>query len=276
MEELRLTIVHELPGRLRLRLSRPSKDLQKLKEAVGKHEGFINMTYNPVSRSLLIRYRPALVSGTEITVRTAMALSIESANAPIKLYREGREQPLKPLDYYAGLTLMLAALTRTRFLPTMGGTMEYHAAGATTLSVMNHAWQEVKEEGVYHPEVLSSVYLIGSIINGNVLKASVLTWLLTFGRHLLDISGDRLIVQALEVKEIEGKNYIDAVVRPDSSSINNPIAFVVNVMGKSMGIEGQGKGSQLMDSITIMSREHGNVLEGLSAGNERVYMRLNQ
>ncbi len=276
MEELRLTIVHELPGRLRLRMSRPSKNLQKLKDAVGKHEGLLDMTYNPVTRSLLVQYSPTVVSGTEIAVRTAMALSIESGNAPVKLYREGREEPLKPLDYYAGLTLVLAALSRTRFLPSMSGTMEYHAAGATTLSVMNHAWQEVKEEGVYHPEVLSAVYLIGSIINGNVLKASMLTWLLTFGRHLMDVSGDRLIVQALEVKEIEGKNYIDAVVRPDSSSMNNPIAFMVNVMGKSMGIEGQGKDSQLMENITIMSREHGNVLEGLSSGSERVYMRLNQ
>lgn len=276
MNPNKITIAHEIPGRIRLRLRTPPRDLSSLAEAIEKHDGIKDVCFNQVTRSLLVLYKPTLVSSIEIAVRTAMVLSLEKQNAPIEICREGSGKPLKPLDYYAGVTLLLSLVARSQFLLRLPKNIEYHAAAATTLSVLNHAWQEIQEEGVYHPEVLSAVYLISSVINGNILKASVLTWLLTFGRHLLDVSGDACVIQALEVKEGEKENYVDAMARPRDGKAQNPMQLILTILGKSMGVDVGNSGHPLMENITEMSREHGNVLEGLGKGTGRVYMRINQ
>ena len=276
MTDFRISIIHDLPGRLRLRLNFSMIDSCEVVKSIGKHKGIDKVTFNHITRSLLILYQPFLIKSIEIIVRSAIVLSLENGNAPIEIYTERKEKPLKPLDYYAGIALLLALVGKTGLVNTKPNILEYHGAAVTSLSVINHAWQEIKEEGLYHPETLSAVYLINGIIKGNVLKASVLTWVVTFGRHILDTTGDTCVMKALEVQEKQGKKSIDAVVRSSSLSLNNPIMFGVKVLGNSMGIDAKGSRHSLMERITRMSREHGDVLEGLGEKSERVYMRINQ
>lgn len=276
MGNIHIAIVHEIPGRVRLRLSLPPKDVGRIIKSIQKHEGIETIDFTQVTRSFLVKYKPTLVSSIEITVRTAMALSLENNNTAVHIIKDGSGKPLRPLDYYAGFSLLLSALGRTRFFLPMPKNLEYHAAAATTVSVLSHAWKEVKEDGVYHPEVLSAIYLVSAIINGQVLKASVLTWIVTFGRHLMDTSEDVCIVQALEVQEVSKKSYIDTVVRTSPNSTKKPLRLFLSALGKSMGIEISGNTYSLLERIKRMSTEHGNVLEGLGQNTERVYIRINQ
>ncbi len=55
---LHLTIEHELPGRLRLRLSHPLRQPERVRRLVAEHAGVGEVQYTAVSRSMLVRSDP--------------------------------------------------------------------------------------------------------------------------------------------------------------------------------------------------------------------------
>jgi hypothetical protein len=67
--------------------------------------------------------------------------------------------------------------------------------------VLDHGWREVRERGYFDPEVLSLGYLVMAFFMGNFLKASVVTWLMTFGRHLLDAPRASIEVRPVEITQ---------------------------------------------------------------------------
>ena len=74
------------------------------------------------------------------------------------------------------LSLTGSALTQfTRWLST----------GATLAAVVEHGYQELHVRGSFDPEVMSVVYLINSVGKPGAVRASLLAWIITFGRHLI-------------------------------------------------------------------------------------------
>ncbi len=276
MSETDVVIVHELPGRLRLRLRRPPRSIERLLTDVEKHEGIESTSFNRVSRSLLVTFNPVIVTATEIVTRAAVSLSLDYAQAGITISYDARGSSLKPIDYYAGLSL--GAATAAKAVGTAQATriMEYNAGAATMLSVFNHAWMEVTDEGVYHPEVISVMYLINSMLKGNFLTASAVTWLATFGRHLVDSSSESCRLQAAEVEGNDGEGYIDVMVQPLAASQVNPLKLLVTALGNMIGIEQPAGRNRIVGRIAQMSAAHGDVLEGMGRQSNRVYMRLNR
>ena len=66
-----VTVIHKLPGRIRLHLSVAPKDHQRMIASVKDHEGFESMTYTPETRSVLINFDPGCVKREEILIRVA-------------------------------------------------------------------------------------------------------------------------------------------------------------------------------------------------------------
>ena len=74
------------------------------------------------------------------------------------------------------LTLVASPLTRfSRWL----------SAGATLAAVTEHGYAELHLRGSFDPEVMSVVYLINAIGKEDGVRASLVAWVLTFGRHLI-------------------------------------------------------------------------------------------
>lgn len=270
-----VVIVHELPGRLRLRLGRPPRNIEDMVASVRRHEGIGHVVFSPVTRSLLVRYNPALVNAVEILVRVAIFLSLHFENASVSISHALPSHNLRAIDYYAGSSLVVAALGRAAAGP-WAKVLEYHAGAATVVSVFNHAWQEVADEGVYHPEVISVMYLINSMLRGNMLTATAITWAATFGRHLLEATDEHCRLQAAAVDDDGSEAYIDVMVKPMRPPQANPLKLVVAAMGSFIGLEQPGGENNIMRRIANMSANHGNVLEGMGRTPQRVYMRLNQ
>ncbi len=269
-----IVIVHELPGRLRLRLDRPPRNIEDMIASVRRHEGMGDVTFNPVSRSLLVRYNPTLVNAVEILVRVGIFLSLHFQNAGISISHALPTHTLQPIDYYAGSSLVVAALGRAAAGPWAQG-LEYHAGAATMVSVFNHAWQEVTDEGVYHPEVISVMYLINSMLRGKMLTATAVAWVATFGRHLLEATDEHCRLQASAVDSEGSEGYIDVMVQPLNPPQANPLKLLVAAMRSFIGLEPPGSTNNILRRIAQMSAKHGNVLEGMGREPQRVYMRLN-
>ncbi|MCH4891059.1 hypothetical protein EZV73_26005 [Acidaminobacter sp. JC074] len=273
--KLSIVVLHRIPGRIRLQLNRPPKDIRELLSQVMKHEGIKRLTYNPVSRSLLAEYTPSVVKATEILLRVGIAFSIQQ-NANVKLEIKKGNINVDPMDYYSGLSILAGIGTRIFQLPmTVQNILNYNAGLSTTASVLRHAYREVQHEGIYDPEVVSVVFLINSLINGNILLASSITWIATFGRHLLAPKEDSCTLKAVDVKGDESKSYIDVEIHPRSMQGDNVnhLRLLVHGISRTVGIK-PVENQTLMDSIKKVSRSHHDVLEGVGNKNHPVYMRI--
>ena len=71
----------------------------------------------------------------------------------------------------------------------MGSTLtrfsRWISVGTTLAAVAEHGYQELHVRGSFDPEVMSVVYLINSVGKPGAVRASLLAWIITFGRHLV-------------------------------------------------------------------------------------------
>ena len=141
--------------------------------------------YNPRIRTLLCEYDSACVSEEQLIVRLG-AVYAATAEARVLHIRRSEERgfSMAPSGYLAlgcialdsALALMASPLTRfSRWLST----------GATLAAVVEHGYQELHVRGSFDPEVMSVVYLINSVGKPGAVRASLLAWIITFGRHLV-------------------------------------------------------------------------------------------
>lgn len=277
MNDLGVSIVHRIPGRIRMRLKRPPRSQNEFIYNIKRHDGIVLVDYTPITKSLLVYYNPSVVSSAEIIVRVGIALSLEYENAKVDLERVEKGQPLTGLDYYAAASLFGALISRGFSLGASSIKMlEYNAGLSTLAAVLSHAWAEVKKEGIYDPEVISVVYLVNSMLKGNFIGASIITWIATFGRHLIAPIEEHCVLEATEFFGEENKPYVDVMVR--QCNLNqvdaNPFKIMVIGFGKMIGLNHKNK-MTVFEQIHQMSRKHGNVLEGVGKITTPVYMRLN-
>jgi hypothetical protein len=276
MAKLNVTVVHRLPGRIRLQLNRPPMNVEKLLRRVIRHEGIKRLSFNPISKCIIAEFTPSLISSTEIILRISIALSVEFNGSSVKLDVKKKTIPLTVLDYYSGSSILLAALTKMLGLPLATQQyFNYNAGLSTTASVMKHAFYEVKHEGIYDPEVVSVVYLINSLINGNFLVASGITWIATFGRHLLADSEESCLLKAIEVEGDQEKSYMDVEVHQVMENKDSmfPVKMMVQGLSKTIGLKPIDN-SRLIDSIRRVSKAHHDVLEGIGKQPNPIYMRV--
>ncbi len=277
MSGLNVKIIHRIQGRLRLRLSRPPAQVDVFLSKIIKHDGIESLSFNPVSKSLLAHYQPSVVSSTEILLRVSIALSVDFGNQVVRIDTHHDSRNLVYLDYYSGASILLAGLSH--IVKVSDNTLKwinYNAGYSTAASVLYHAWMEVRKEGLYDPEVVSVVYLINSLIKGNFLTASAITWIATFGRHLLVPLQESCLIKAYEVMSDDEKSYMDVEVTPiiENSSQTHPIRLLVYSIAKMAGFGTVNQGYSLIDQIKHVSKAHHNVLEGIGKKPSPVYMRI--
>lgn len=186
MEKPTITIAHQLPGRLRLRLSHTLNRWEQTLMRLSALPGILSTEYTAVSGSLLVRFNPLQVSREKVIIRVALCLSLDYAKAPVRILAEPEMREWSDSPFFSGLALMAALAGRlvrldSRTVPALDWIAGLSTAGA----VLHHGWLELRRHGYYDPEVLSVVYLGTAFFRGQFLTASLVTWLSTFGRHIL-------------------------------------------------------------------------------------------
>jgi len=261
-----VTMIHALPGRVRVRFSAPPKDPDRLVAAVREHEGMLSIGYTPVTRSVLVRHDPREIVREEVVLRIATAWAIDLGGPPVRVLAQPERRDFSNLAILsagligASLLLKLSRGTNTALL------LERAAGTCTAAAVAEHAWRDVREEGHIHPEVLSIGYLISAFMRGNFLKASLITWFTTFGRHLLDAPRRGVVVTPVPIGDGEGDEpRYEVRVGPDMDLPERErIVGSIQALLKFAITGGAAHGERnLVDELRDVSRIHGEVVEGL-------------
>ena len=178
---LHFEILHALPGRLRVQIEKPIDSEQIFRNV----SGVLRCSYNPKIQTLLIEYDPDAVSEENLIVRLAAVYACEKKTELLHIkHSEEKRFSMAPTG---GLALALIGLDGLLKLTgaQLAGISGWLSTGATLAAVVEHGYQELQTRGSFDPEVMSIIYLINAIGKTNTFQASLLAWIVTFGRHLV-------------------------------------------------------------------------------------------
>ncbi|MFZ0932441.1 MAG: hypothetical protein WAN11_27835 [Syntrophobacteraceae bacterium] len=269
MEEIPVvTVIHKLPGRIRLHLSVEPKDHQRMIASVKDHEGFESMTYTPVTRSVLINFDPKRVKREEILIRVALYMSLDQESHCAHIFSQLAKQEMSDSVFYSGISLLIALLLRlVRGPGTKVSWTEWIAGGSTAMAVLEHGWSEVKREGNFDPEVLSVVYLLIAILRKNFLPAAIFTWVSTFGRHLVNISSKGVELRPVKKSGQHDEARYEVEVSTIKNADDKMIIFsaIPSILKYAFTGDSMMTGRNLLQKIQEVSELHGEVLDGIES-----------
>jgi hypothetical protein len=145
----------------------------------------LQCSYNPKIQTLLFEYDPDTVSEDNLIVRLAAVYAHEKQTKLLHIkHSEEKRFSMAPTG---GMALALIGLDGLLKLTgaQLAGVSGWLSTGATLAAVVEHGYQELQTRGSFDPEVMSIIYLINSIGKTNTFQASLLAWIVTFGRHLI-------------------------------------------------------------------------------------------
>ena len=262
--EQSVTLIHGMPGRLRLRLSEAPRDVQSFLAAVTAHEGLGDVRYTPVTRSVLIRYQTGHLTTEEILLRTAMACSFDHDHVPVTILPDPENEVMTDAAILAGLWLLVAALARWSALVGPNSLLEKSAGVGVALAVLQHGWREVREKSMIHPELLTLGYLFAAFVRTRPLRGAAVAWAASFGRHLLQDSAPG--VEVRPVAASDGANAPRAYqIKPiQPRQRQKPLLAATQAALRSMGLVLEdGGGKSLLEELRNVALAHDRVLEGL-------------
>jgi hypothetical protein len=272
-----VTIVHELPGRLRLRLSHPMENARRLQRVISEHAGIEAVQYTAASRSVLVRYVPGHVSAEEIVIRAAMSLSLEHGHAAVRILARPQTRELSDSAFYSGLGLLAALGLRLARTDKGGGAaIDWLASLGTAGAALEHGWMEYRQRGNFDPEVLTVTYLLTAIMRGRALPAAIFTWITTFGRHLARMPASGVEVRPIQVGGGADAPRYEVVIAPDRAAPDKMTLFglIPTMVFNTLTGAAPGRRASLLDEIRRVSNMHDQVLEGVSDFRHGIPLRI--
>ena len=199
-----IVIIHQLQNRVRFKLSLPLKNAVEAEKFLTDYDGIESFEYNGVTRSVLIKFNNLKVELNEVMIRLSIIYSKQNGYTPINIFIP-KSSKGSSLAYFALINIVVASLVKR--LPIFKGKevldfLSWAAVGTTGLAILDHGYKEVKEQGAFDPELVSSVYLLNAVKNGKLLTGSLITWLAAFGRHVLDLPYQGITVKVKELNNI--------------------------------------------------------------------------
>ena len=178
---IHLEVLSAIRGRIRLQLEKPVASA----EAFQKAPGVLGCRYNPRICTLLCEYDPSVISEDQLLIRLGAAYAAQT-DARLLYIKHCEEQgfSMAPSGYLALLFIGLDGALSIAGSPLTAFT-RWLSTGATLAAVVEHGYQELHVRGSFDPEVMSVVYLINSVGKPGAMRASLLAWIITFGRHLI-------------------------------------------------------------------------------------------
>ncbi len=274
-----VTVVHSLPGRVRARLSVAPRDVQRMLGGVREHPGMESISFSPITRSVLARFNPHEISQEEIVLRIAFHLSLDFDTQPVRLLAAPEQRGAiggSAVVSAAALasSLVMRGLKLSTGLPTR---WDWLAGLGTAWAVVDHAWKELRQRETFDPEVLTLAYLIAAFIRGNFLAASVVTWLASFGRHLVELPSTGVQVRPVEVRgRGNGQSRYEVMIGPDVDAPER--VRVLNALQRLLKYAITGGGvhgfRSLLEELRDVSKVHGEVLEGFGRMRQGIPIRF--
>lgn len=273
-------VIHTLPGRVRMRLSHPLADVPALLAFVREHAGMGSIEYTAQTGSLLVRFDPHTISSEEVTLRTAFGYAIDQGVRPVRLLATPEHVAIQDSAVVSGIGILTAVTMRWLNRPAESSkSIEWLAGLATAGSVLDHGWRELRTRGYFDPEVLALAYLAKALVQGNVLTASMITWMATFGRHLVEVPSTGVQVEAVASSAHPGQEpHYELVVAPDTDAPDRLQMGFVGLLNSALRYAMTGGGTHglrsFWEELRDVSRVHGEVLEGYARQRDGIPVRF--
>ncbi len=265
-QDIILRVVHSLPGRVRLRMNILPVSPQNMIKTVKDHPGISEITFNPHTRSVLIKFEPGMTSQEELIIRLAVFLSLEKEFTPVRVLSESHAKEMSESAFISGFLILISLFGRV--LPQAKAyqqLLSWLAGGATAYSIFDHGYKEFKERGNFDPEVLSVIYLLTSFSQGRFFTATLFAWIATFGRHLIRYSSENVEIKPQPVQTSQkDKAQYKVVINPLNQLPGRKLFFnflPMVIMNIATGNRGAIEGT-LMDEMRKVSADHDQILEG--------------
>lgn len=233
MGNLTISVKHRIKNRIRLKLSHSIKRKVVDEIIIQEHEGIESVDYNDITKSILVKFNNLKIHEEEVIIRVALVYSKNYGFAPVKLVSNLPKTEMPVLSYYSMLSIIAAAAGR--FIKPLGNIQDFLnwlSVGTTIGAIAEHAYSEINETGTVDPEVMSVMYLINSIKKGNFVESAGITWIATFGRHILRTSYDKAVLNAAElIDSCTGEVYYNVSISPYKSS-KDKIGFLKEFLSK--------------------------------------------
>ena len=272
-----ITIVHALPGRLRCCLSHQPMIWEAMKGAITNHDGIDSISYEEVTRSILVHHDPKTISMEEFIVRLAVVFAGERSTRSIRLLASPNREEMSTFSFIAGL--LLAGAAATRILPglaQLAKSIELASGIATAAAIVGHGYREIRDVGTFDPEVLSVLYLIYSLVKKKGFTASLIAWIASFGRHLLAPPVESLVLAVREEKRTPAdRPSFDVSVRPDRGQprLYTIMRYVQTILADALS-GGSIARDRMIGRIQEMTRDHESVLEGIDKLDTSINVRI--
>lgn len=246
-----IVIAHKIKGRIRIKLSHPLRNGEELMKNLVKRDEIYKANYTDITKSILIEYNPYRISEDEVIIRVIALYSKSYDMIPIRLIYESKKKNLPPMACYSLAMLGIGGISKYITMnQQISDFINWAVVGTTIGAIGEHAYNEVNERGYFDPEVVSVMYLINSVTKGEFLLPSAVTWLTTFGRHLIELSYGGLMISVREFKNRDGNKYFDVSVKTDNELskgagmirvfLERFIELERNSMGKSFMVSDRG------------------------------------
>ena len=246
-----IVIAHKIKGRIRIKLSHPLRNGEELMKNLVKKDEIYKANYTDITKSILIEYNPYRISEDEVIIRVIALYSKSYDMIPIRLIYESKKKNLPPMACYSLAMLGIGGISKYITMnQRISDFINWAVVGTTIGAIGEHAYNEINERGYFDPEVVSVMYLINSVTKGEFLLPSAVTWLTTFGRHLIELSYSGLMISVREFKNRDGNKYFDVSVNTDNELskgagmirvfLERFIELERNSMGKSFMVSDRG------------------------------------
>lgn len=272
-------IIHQLPGRLRIRLSNLPENPDNMVKKVREHPGIFEIKLTVITKSVLLSYDPSEISQEELILRIAVYISLENQHHPVNIYTDVDVKDMSQFAFFSG-GLIIAALASRLFVNRvkLHSAFDWMAGIGTAYSIFNHGYSELKKRGNFDPEVLSIIYLLTAFMQGKFLPATFFTWITTFGRHLMDMPSKNVEIRPNVAADSDPKDpHYEVVITPISSlpGKKNLLKLLPTViMHATMGETSKALQGTLLDEIKRVSQNHGEVLEGFQKFQSGIPIRI--
>lgn len=234
MKKLNVTVVHMLPYRVRMKLSTPIKDLEKFKNNIQINGGYLDIRYSTVTNSITAIFDSNAGYVQEIIYKIVTAFSIENGLMPVRLIDGTKLKSLGKTSLYSAASISLSFLysLMNRNDKNLQKIMNLFSLGLTSTAIVEHAYSETKNKGVFDLELFPAMYLMKSFFNDPKLSIVAMIWLTTFGRHLVVTTNTTKEVKISRVKNHKDGGYHYITDIRDDNTIENISDLVYQVFFK--------------------------------------------
>ncbi|KGM97223.1 hypothetical protein Z968_04285 [Clostridium novyi A str. 4552] len=235
MNQLTIVIVHKLSNRIRVKVSHPIRNIDDISNNIKKREGIKSFTYNNITKSIVIYFDKNKIPMEDVIMTLGTFYSKQYGMASIKLTSDTPSRNMPMSATYSLIAISIAAVSK--FLVSnrnIQKLLNWVAVSTTIGATIEHAYLELNTKGAFDPEVVSVMYLINSIGEGKFLQPSIITWITTFGRHIIKPNYDNIELNINEIKNSFSDEELYTVTVNPCENIVEKMDFIRNFIFKSI------------------------------------------